>query len=649
MTVQIQGNAGCHHDLCLGPVILQLQGLTFRGSCNGICQGGIGSAGGCIQDHAGAAAGAGAVFIVVTQRRDLFLGSQNFTADTAFDAVSQTSLSTGSSLAGNGFLSMTQGRNLLLGIQDLFADGTHGTVSQTGFGAGGRITGNNFLAVSQSDSLTVDVTVTAERAGMGGKAARSAGGGRHNRFIIMGADRLRIGIIIGGCQGQVAHGPELQRVRIIDKVDIRITGIGGDRITLCHGTDGSTGHEQHTETRIAVGHVHQIVGTIHGDEVPHMAAALAVKVHVTRDADAVQTAQIAQILKCLGIALADHHGTLIPVKDIDQLPGITVAAGISAIDDRIVIFDPIADFISVSCQLVVGRFGCIGIHDGLGIDLGGTDLGHIGGHCGVAAILIAGGNIKDSVKLGNGCLRPVSRSVHALTGTAHGIVHAGARSLVKPVQVKGAVTEQGTDDLLLIVLGFKQRLYCRRILDALDAQLFSGPFGLQTNHIGHISQNECRRAAVCGHILNFSLQCIIDSLLGSIQILPGSGAEGGPLGIVQLLLDIHGEQLIIVRQIRIIHDDFGVHRLVFNQIIRGHGKYRRRNVLEHHAYNQQDTQQLIDRSFHYTSSFMGITGYILLFSTILLPKRQEVNVFNVFIFRIYTKTPQPKLRGIHYK
>ena len=84
---------------------------------------------------------------------------------------------------------------------------------------------------------------------------------------------------------------------------------------------------------VAVGHIHQIVLSLQANYVPHMrrtAAGNSVSDNGPYCGVAgciIKSAQVAEILEGLGIALAHHIGAIIPVKHIYYLPGVAVQAG----------------------------------------------------------------------------------------------------------------------------------------------------------------------------------------------------------------------------------------------------------------------------------------------------------------------------------
>ena len=121
--------------------------------------------------------------VIVSLGGNGLLSRKNLAANRAFFALGQSLLSTGRRDGGDGFMGMTRCRDGLLRGEDLIAHRAFSALGQSLLGAGGGYGGDNNLGVTRGGHLAVGVGMTADRAGMGGVAARGTGGGRHNRSI----------------------------------------------------------------------------------------------------------------------------------------------------------------------------------------------------------------------------------------------------------------------------------------------------------------------------------------------------------------------------------------------------------------------------------------------------------------------------------
>ena len=149
---------------------------------------------------------------------------------------------------------------------------------------------------------------------------------------------------------------------------------------------------------VAVGDVSHVVPAAHGHDVPHVRAFAGAAGHHAGDADhggAAEAALVAQELEGLGVALADHLGGIVPVKDVDQLPG--VAVGRAIVHCVMVVIHMIADILLVGLQLVQVGFVLVAVHHAAGIFRGRDGPGAVGGVQGVSAggviYGIVGGNL----------------------------------------------------------------------------------------------------------------------------------------------------------------------------------------------------------------------------------------------------------------
>ena len=159
--------------------------------------------------------------------------------------------------------------------------------------------------------------------------------------------------------------PQGSRFIVISKSNIAAGSCKG--IAAGNGAGGTRQEQTAIRTgsaAVAVGHVHQIVAAIQGDDVPHMAACTGAAGHLTGDGIAVNAAGlIAQVLEGLGIALADHIGFAVAVKDPDQLPGVRISGEAVGAGCSVVIGYQIADLIPEACQLVVDSGRLVFFHN----------------------------------------------------------------------------------------------------------------------------------------------------------------------------------------------------------------------------------------------------------------------------------------------
>ena len=105
--------------------------------------------------------------------------------------------------------------------------------------------------------------------------------------------------------------------------------------------------------------------------------------------------QVAQVLERLGIALADHVGVLVPVKDVDDLPGVAIR-GITITCGIIIIRNQFTDLVFIGFQLLVVGFVLVLFYNGLGIcrrGICGSSHGRINRN--IISVLITLGDIED--------------------------------------------------------------------------------------------------------------------------------------------------------------------------------------------------------------------------------------------------------------
>ena len=152
---------------------------------------------------------------------------------------------------------------------------------------------------------------------------------------------------------------ERGRVAAVGVHDRGVSGL--ENIAHGPGAGMKAPHEQIVRiacgTAVAVSHVHQIIlAVVHGDDVPHVGAGDTACDGIGGDI-AGKAGQIAEILEALRIALADHFGLRILVKDPDQLPGVAV---IDIVIQRVIIvIDQVADRVFVALELFVVRAAAV--------------------------------------------------------------------------------------------------------------------------------------------------------------------------------------------------------------------------------------------------------------------------------------------------
>ena len=116
---------------------------------------------------------------------------------------------------------------------------------------------------------------------------------------------------------------------------------------------------------VAVGHVHKVIPAADGHNVPHVVAVihLAADQRAGRPALLILERQIAQVLECLGVALADHIGVGIAIEHVDELP--RVAVGVAASRSASIIGHLSFDVLTVRHELLVIGLACVSIDHSL--------------------------------------------------------------------------------------------------------------------------------------------------------------------------------------------------------------------------------------------------------------------------------------------
>ncbi len=159
-------------------------------------------------------------------------------------------------------------------------------------------------------------------------------------------------------------------------------------------------------------------------------------------AGAVGQTLIAKVLEGLGVALADHIGGVVPIKDIDYLPGVAIATVVITGGGLLVVGHQGADGLFVAIELFQIGAVLILCQDGLGIGNGGVghlDSGGVDGVFILATILLCHCHIQGEV---GGCGRenliPGGGELHRAA-----IVEFG---FVEPVALIGAVHQDALHD-----------------------------------------------------------------------------------------------------------------------------------------------------------------------------------------------------------
>ncbi len=366
----------------------------------------------------------------------------------------------------------------LLG-EDKAADAAMAALGKTGFRAGGGYGAVCHGAVSggrKGDALTAQLHAAVGAAGDQVIAAglRTGGGevvfrhglaGGVSVLNAQGGDLAAGGAGIGqfGAGGICQHigvgvavlcGREGQHIRARIQIDIRAAVAVGDgidhtphgdavHIAGAGGVAVGLGSIQQKEfavgteaALIRVGHVNQVAAPAQLHDVPHMT--------VTGNgvAGGVVQPQVTEVLEGLGISLADHIGGVIPVKDIDQLPGVAVAVGVVVCHGIVIVGYQRTDRIRIGIELLQIVEVLCGLQNSLGICQGGIGLRNGGGIHRIAGAALIGrgyGEIKGQAVQGD-----------SGDGAAGGGILCRAAieiaGLIEPVAFIGAVHKQALHD-----------------------------------------------------------------------------------------------------------------------------------------------------------------------------------------------------------
>ena len=197
---------------------------------------------------------------------------------------------------------------------------------------------------------------------------------------------------------------------------------------------------------VAVGQIHQIIAPVgHGNRVPHVPTRAGAVFHHARNQDALdigalEAASVAQVLEGLGIALANHVrlGAAVPVKDINQLPGIAVG-GRGIVRRGVVVAHQAADRLGIARQLLQVAQGSCAADDIVDIRHRAADPG---GQLVDRKVHALHGIGRRHVQLHGHAGEPHLDGHPALAHLGRAAGQADALGLVEPVQVIGAVVEQ---------------------------------------------------------------------------------------------------------------------------------------------------------------------------------------------------------------
>ena len=278
---------------------------------------------------------------------------------------------------------------------------------------------------------------------------------------------------------------------------------------------------------VTVGHIHQIPDAIALQNVPHMPPCSRAAGHGTRDAVAIdhtiKCAQIAKILKRLGVSLTYHIGIGAAVKYMDQLPRIAIAAGCT-VCRAVIIARQLTDLIPIGSQLFQIRFILM-----LGDDL--LRLFHSRSRCaglgGIQRILGTVGLYRAESEGALGQIHPA-----ALVGNACAENQPAVRmGFMEPVQVIGAVVQQcGQHRPVIHVLRNllkKRRLSLSRKLTVLSdlhiSQIRYGIAECAAKCFCRVSERELGRAALSGcNFFDGGFQLLIQQPFAFLRQLIGT-------------------------------------------------------------------------------------------------------------------------------
>ena len=322
------------------------------------------------------------------------------------------------------------------------------------------------------------------------------------------------GVVIGQSQGQNVAAPEAGGFIVIGKGN-------SDKLVAAIGLGRAAHQEQLVRAHsadITVGHIHQVAQAFDAHQVPHVTAAVQSAGDDVAQDILLEGGHIAQILEGLGIALTDHVGGGIAVKDVNQLPGVAVFREIARGSGIVVIGHGGADPIPVGNELIIVGFGRVLVHDRFGI---GRSRAGSAGYGGIDGVLFAAPVIprhaEDDLQI---------QAFGGITGKG-----ADTGGLVKPVQLIGQVRQQGTEQAVIVHSAY---IRSRKIHGHIRRIVF----------VGLAHGNDGTGPASCGDLPKNRHQ----SVVGQLRIAGEGVSAGGTQSIdaaPELLLGIAREQLLI--------------------------------------------------------------------------------------------------------
>ena len=322
-----------------------------------------------------------------------------------------------------------------------------------------------------------------------------------------------IGVLVHSLEqqlcGHLQHIIVPDRILIILKGNRRVTALVD--IAIINITRNRSLEEKQIRrthgTRVAVGHVHQVIFAIQGNNVPHMGACTGAADHITAHGVARQfSIQVAQVLERLGIALTDHVGAGVTVKHGDQLPGIDIRGeGIVFCSFRI-IYDPFADSLLVGLQSFLGSLACVSRNNSLRVICRSQRsfclgcINHIGVACG-CAVFCSNRKVKGHTLL-QFCI--------TIRTTISARRNVGLNCIIAPIHIVRAITQQSREQLAKAsqfttkLIGNCIKLLVRRIA--------AGCSKAHCRQLCHGKRNLRRRTVTSSNLFNLRLYLIIKFL-----------------------------------------------------------------------------------------------------------------------------------------
>ena len=306
-------------------------------------------------------------------------------------------------------------------------------------------------------------------------------------------------------------------------------------------------------TCIGVGDIGHVIDAVHGDNIPHVAAAVHQAGNTVAPYIAVKGAQVAQELEGLGIALAHNQRAGILVKHIDQLPRIAIGRIIVVCGGMVVVRQRM-DFIAVGFQLGPVVLGLVLLNDGLRI---GHSRGGGAGQSRVDGVIAA--VVHRYLDFQFDGVKHDGRQVKIAD------IEAGIITAVSPVHIIRAVMNQrlpnrhnqfcleDIKNLLGCFIGVSVISAAHRE-DGVHTQLLRRNGGGGKAVRQTVQHKNGRSPLAPGDLLNLRLEHVVRLALAIGQMVARKRAKHADIavnGTVQLALHIAGKQLVIVGQIHI--------------------------------------------------------------------------------------------------